>query len=85
MKQTQVSYGQLDQVLRGLGFSCQVLHEEPATRLYEHKDSGAWIMLPLRDEKEAVPDYHLANVRTTLDGFGIANPKALEGKLQKAG
>ena len=85
MKRTDVTYGQLDKVLRGLGFSCGVATEEPPTRVYDHKESGAWIMLPLLPEDDLVLDYHLAGVRTTLDGFGIADPKVFDAQLQKAG
>jgi hypothetical protein len=84
MKRTDVTYGRLDRVLRTLGFSCRVVTEEPETRVYEHKESGAWIMLPRLPEDELVLDYHLAGVRTTLDGFGIADPKVFDAKLQKA-
>jgi hypothetical protein len=85
MKKTQVTYGRLDKVLRALGFSCRVVTEDPPTRVYEHKESGAWILLPLFPEDDLVLDYHLAGVRTTLDGFGIADPKAFDAKLRKAG
>ena len=85
MKRTDVTYGQLDRVLRSLGFSCRLSEKEPPTRVYEHKESGAWIMLPLFPEDDLVLDYHLASVRTTLDGFGIADPKVFDAQLQKAG
>src|SRR5438552_9592531 len=85
MKRTDVTYGQLDKVLRALGFSCQVVMKEPQTRVYEHKETGAWIMLPRLPDDEHVLDYHLAGVRTTLDGFGIADPKFFDVQLQKAG
>jgi hypothetical protein len=84
MKRTDVTYGQLDRVLRGLGFSCRVVTEEPPARVYEHPESGAWIMLPRFPEDDRVLDYHLASVRTTLDGFGVADPKVFDAKLQKA-
>ena len=77
-------HGQLDQVLRSLGFSCRVVKEEPETLVYEHEESGAWIMLPRMPENDRVLDYHLASVRTTLAGFGIADPKVFEAELQKA-
>jgi hypothetical protein len=85
MKRTEVTYGQLDQVLRSLGFSCRVDTREPPTRVYEHAQSGALIFLPTFHEDDRVLDYHLVGVRTTLDGFGIADPTALAAKLQKAG
>jgi hypothetical protein len=84
MKRTDVTYGQLDRVLRSLGFSYRLVTEEPETRVYEHEGSGAWIMLPRFPEDDRVLDYHLAYVRTTLDGFGIADPKVFNAKLQKA-
>jgi hypothetical protein len=85
MKRTEVTYGQLDKVLRSLGFSCRVLNKEPATRLYEHKESGALITVPPFPESHFVLDRHLIAARTTLDLFGIADPKVFDAKLQKAG
>src|SRR5262245_38104335 len=38
MKRTDVTYGQLDRVLRSLGFSCRLLKEDPPARVYEHKE-----------------------------------------------
>jgi hypothetical protein len=84
MTRTDVTYGQLDRVLRSLGFSCRQVTEEPEARVYEHKQSGAWIMLPRFPEEDRVLDYHLAYVRTTLDGFAIADPKVFDAKLHKA-
>lgn len=85
MNRTEATYGQLDNVLRKLGFACQVVSKTPPTRRYDHVDSGAWIMLPVLPDGEPVLDYHLASVRTTLDGFGIADPTAFAAQLQKAG
>jgi hypothetical protein len=85
MNRTDVTYGQLDRVLRSLGFSCRPARQDPPGRVYEHRKSGAVIILPLFPDDDLVLDYHLAGVRTTLDGFGIADPKLFEGKLQKAG
>ena len=85
MKRTHVTYGQLDKVLRALGFSRKVVTKEPPTSVYDHKETGAWIMLPCFPEDELVLDYHLVTVRTTLDGFGIADPSAFDAKLRKAG
>lgn len=85
MKTTEVTYGRVDKVLRALGFSCRVATNGPPTRVYEHKETGAWIMLPRLPEEDAVLDYHLANVRSTLEGFGIADAKVFDAKLQRAG
>jgi hypothetical protein len=86
MKRTDVTYGQLDKVLRSLGFSCRLVKKEPRTRVYTHKESGALIMMPPPfPMTDHVLDYHLVGARTTLDLFGIADPKVFDVKLQKAG
>lgn len=85
MKRTEVTYGQLDKVLRSLGFSCRLVTKDPPTRVYEHKESGAMLMMPPFPETDFVLDYHLVGARTTLDLFGIADPKIFDAKLQKAG
>jgi hypothetical protein len=85
MTRTEVTYGQVDKVLRALGFTCRVMTQQPPTRLYEHKESTAWIMLPVRPDHEHVLDYHLDKVQVTLDGFGIADPTAFASQLQKVG
>jgi hypothetical protein len=84
MKRTDVTYGQLDRVLRALGFTCLVDPREPPTRVYEHQASGALVFLPTFPEDDHVLEYHLVGVRTTLDGYGIADPTAFAKKLQKA-
>ena len=85
MKRTEVTYGQLDKVLRSLGFTCRSVDVEGEAHLYEHNKTGATILLPPFPETDGVLDYHLIMVRTTLDGFGIADPTAFAAKLQKAG
>jgi hypothetical protein len=85
MKRTDVTYGQLDKVLRSLGFSCRLVQEEPPARVYEHKETGAMIMMPPFPETDLVLDYHLIGARTTLDLFGVADPKVFDAKLQRAG
>jgi hypothetical protein len=84
MKRTDVTYGQLDRALRALGFSFRLLQKEPPARLYEHKESGALILIPPFPETDFVLDYHLEGARTTLDRFGIADPKRFEAQLRKA-
>lgn len=85
MKRTEATYGQLDKVLRSLGFSCRAAKHDPPGRIYEHKDAGAVIMLPEVAESENVLDHHLVAVRTELDNFGLADPSVFAAKLQKAG
>jgi hypothetical protein len=76
MKRTEVTYGQLGKVLRSLGFSCRVLNKEPATRVYEHKESGALITMPPLPMTDFVWEHHPVGARMILDWFGIANPRS---------
>jgi len=85
MKRTDVTYGQLDKVLRSLGFSCRPAKHPPPGRVYEHKESGAIIILPAFDLSERVYAHHLYTVQTDLDNFGLADPSVFAAKLQKAG
>lgn len=85
MKPTEATYGQLDEVLRSLGFSCRPTKHEPSGRIYEHKEAGAVIMLPSLPESDRVFEHHLLAVRTELDNFGLADPSVFAAKLQKAG
>jgi hypothetical protein len=82
MNQADVTYGQLDRVLRSLGFTCRVLKKDPATRVYEH-ESGALITLPPFPESDYVQNYHLVGARTVVDLFGVADPKVFDAKIQK--
>jgi hypothetical protein len=82
---SDVTYGQLDKVLRSLGFSCRLVEGKPPARHYEHKQTGAFITLPPFPEGDRVLEHHLVTVRVTLDGFGIADPTVFAAKLQKAG
>lgn len=85
MKRTDATYGQLDKVLRSLGFSCRPTKQPPPGRFYEHKESGAIIILPAFDENDRVYAHHLVTVQTELDNFGLAAPSVFAAKLQKAG
>lgn len=82
---TDVTYGQLDKVLRQFGFSCRVVKKDVESRLYEHEAAGALVLVPASSEKDHVPEYHIVTVRWTLDNFGIADPTTFAAKLQKAG
>jgi hypothetical protein len=85
MKRTEVTYGQLDKVLRSLGFSCRPSKQDPPGRIYEHKKTGAVVMLPESPENDQVFEHHLAAARLELDNFGLADPSVFAAKLQKAG
>ena len=85
MTRTDVTYGQLDKVLRALGFSARPLKGEPPARVYEHAETGASFIIPSLPDTDFVLDYHLVGARTTLDLFGIADPTVFDAKLRKAG
>jgi hypothetical protein len=85
MRRTEVTYGQLDRALRSLGFSRKVFERDGTGVRYEHKETGALILLPLFPNDDHVLDYHLVAVRVTLDNFGVADPSVFDAKLQKAG
>jgi hypothetical protein len=85
MRRTDVTYGQLDKVLRSLGFSRRLLTKDPPAVRYEHPETGALITLPPSPADDKVLDYHLVAVRTTLDNYGIAEPTVFAAELQKAG
>jgi hypothetical protein len=85
MNRTDVTYGQLDKVLRSLGFSCRELNKKPPVRLYEHKETGAEISMPPFPMEERVYEHHLVTAKVMLDEFGVADPKTFVAQLQKAG
>jgi hypothetical protein len=85
MKRTEVTYGQLDRVLRSLGYVCRPSKNDPPGRVYEHKKTGSMILLPAFDDGEQVYEHHLVTVRVELENFGIADPTTFAAKLQKAG
>jgi hypothetical protein len=85
MKRTEFTYGQLDKVLRALGFSCRPSEKVPPGRIYEHKRTGALVKLPTFPDKKKVFEYHLITVQGELENFGIADPTSFDKKLQKVG
>jgi hypothetical protein len=86
MRRTKATYGQLDKVLRSLGFISRLVTDNPPpARVYRHEQAGALIILPAFPERDKVYAHHLIDVRTQLDNFGIADPKTFDAKLQKAG
>jgi hypothetical protein len=85
VKRTNVTYGQLDKVLRSLGFTCRPGNNDPPGHIYEHKKAGAIVMLPAFLDSDKVYEHHLEAARLELNDFGIANAAAFDAKLQKAG
>lgn len=84
MKRTEITYGQLDKVLRALGFTCRPGNNDPPGRIYEHKQTGAIVALPAFPESDKVYEHHLAIARLELDNFSIANPTTFEANLRNA-
>jgi hypothetical protein len=85
MKRTDVTYGQLDKVLRSLGFSCRLVKADPPARVYDHKETGASFTIPPYPMTDFVLDHHLVGARTMLNLFGVADPQLFDAKLRKAG
>jgi hypothetical protein len=83
MNRTEFTYGQLDKVLRSLGFSCRLVEKDPPVRVYEHKETGALLTMPPFPDDDLVLEYHLVTARFTLDQFGIIEPKDFEAKLKR--
>jgi hypothetical protein len=81
---SDVTYGQLDKVLRALGFSCRTITLQTDARVYEHQETGAVIILPAVSERKKALPHHLAAVQGTLTEYGIADPLELAGELQEA-
>lgn len=82
---TDVTYGQIDVLLRSLGFSKTTIEKRGKGVQYSHKESGAIIALPWFPDEDYVFDYHLAAVRGTLHDFGVADPSVFDAKLKKVG
>jgi hypothetical protein len=85
MNRTEVTYGQLDKVLRSLGFSCRPTKQVPPGRIYEHKITGAVVMLPELLETDQVLEHHLVAAQMEVSNFGLANPSVFAAKLENAG
>jgi hypothetical protein len=85
MNRTNITYGQLDKVLRSFGFAHRLDEAEPPADVYEHRTSGAVVSFPPFPKRDRVLDYHLVAVRTILDEYGIADPSTLANELQSVG
>ena len=66
---TSVTYEQLEQVLKSLGFE---KNEAPDFIAFIDPESDALIALPPATPDARLKDHHLIAIRTTLEGFGIA-------------
>ncbi len=84
-RRTDVTYRQLDRVLRALGFTYRLSKKEPSARVYEHKETGALIVIAFYPAADRVLDYHLGAVRATLKVYGIADLKDFDTEIEKVG
>jgi hypothetical protein len=73
---TQLTYGQLKQVLCSLGFSVHAL--KGGALGYQH-ESGARLIFPNLPDQDKVMPRHLVAVRVVLEAFGIDEPPPLAG------
>lgn len=85
MVRTDVTYGQMDEALRSLGFTSRKVKLRGVARVYEHEATGARFIFPNFPMTDGVLDYHLLGVRTSLDLYGIADPEEFTARLKKAG
>ena len=83
MRKTEFTYGQLERVLRSLGFTCRPGNRKPPGRIYEHPQTGAIVALPAFPESDKVYEHHLVAARMELNDFGIADPTTFEAQLRK--
>jgi hypothetical protein len=80
MPETAMTYGQLDEALRSLGFAPRTL--EGKARIYKHEATGATVILPDALFGEAVLPHHLIVVRTVLREHDFADPTDSACKVQ---
>ncbi len=79
MASNPVTYEQLDQVLRQLGFLSHKV--EPKWRRYEHPASDTLIILGDRQPTESVLPSELVSARRHLIEKGLVEAEELEGML----
>ncbi len=80
---SELTYDELEQMLRSLGFSVHLLDEH--IRGYQHDASGARLTLPNLPGQEKVLPRHVMAVRTVLDAFGFPEPEEFAGHVPRAG
>ncbi len=78
----KITYGRLEEVLCSLGFTVRVVKDR--ARIYEHKPTGASIILPDMPPGATVQPRHQTEVEGTLKDFEIAEPLDLAMKLSQA-
>lgn len=83
MKRANVTFGQLDAVLRSFGFSPRPGNNTPPGSIYEHKN-GALVALPAFTDDERVYEHHVQVARWEVEDFGIADKNTFDRRLKKA-
>ena len=77
MKRTDVTYGQLDHVLRALGFTWRPGTNDPPGRIYEHPNVGAIIMLPAFRDSVKVYEHQTVSAGLMVNFRKRHKPEAL--------
>ena len=81
MRKTNVTYRQLDGVLKSLGFSVRV--EKGECQLYAHEATGAIMSLPDLRPGEPANVTYVAAVRKVLADYEIADDVEFASQLQE--
>jgi hypothetical protein len=79
---SDLSYGELDRILRSLGFDLRGPMEN--NKIYWHPQVEALITLPIFPDDQAVYQHHIDLTRLTLDTYGLDNPFANTPRPQRA-
>jgi hypothetical protein len=79
---SEVTYGRLEETLRGLGFTLRGVEEK--NKVYWHAETGALITFPEFPSDDPVLARHIVKVRGILQAYGIADPLDFASKLQRA-
>ena len=78
---TNVTYNQLEEALRSLGFALRAVKEK--NKVYNHEGTGALIVIPEFPPGDPVLPRHLLAVRSILQAYGIADPEYFAMELEK--
>jgi len=79
-KTKQITFSQLDQVLKELGFCKKVVPDTGVA--YKHSPSGLVLAVRLHKPNEVVPDYVMVATRGQLDRHGVIETKDFEEMLK---
>jgi hypothetical protein len=79
---SQLTYGELTNVLRSFGFSVWITEDE--TALVHKHESGAQLTFPRFPESMVAQPVHIVASRAQLDAFGIAEPAEFDDRLRQA-